>query len=102
LIIIYIIYLHKLICNFVHYIRSTAGSTTFVLNCVNQKHVTYQFFHFIFQNICNEIPLEQAVWTPNVMFINNFVLYYILNMLLHILPAMLIDLILKLSGRRSM
>jgi len=102
LIIIYIIYLHKLICNFVYYIRSTADSTTFVLNCANQKHVTYEFFHPILKSISNEVPLERIVWTPNMMYINNFVLFYILTMLLHILPAILVDLILKLSGHRSM
>jgi len=53
-------------------------------------------------SISNEIPLERIVWTPNVMYINNFVLFYILTILLHILPAMLADLILKLSGRRAM
>jgi len=102
LIIIYIIYLHKLICDFLYYIRSTAGSTTFVLNCANQKHVTYEFFSTLLTTISNEIPLEQIVWTPHVTFINNFVLFYILTILLHILPAMLVDLILKLFGRRTM
>jgi len=102
LIIIYIIYLHQLIINFVYYIRSTTESTTFVLNCVNQKRVTYQFFHTILMSIVNEVPVERTVWTPGMKYINNFVLFYILTILLHILPAMLVDLILKLSGRRSM
>jgi len=102
LIIIYIIYVHKLMCNFVYYIRSTASSTTFVLNCVNQKRITYQFMYSMLHNIIREVPLDRTVWTPNVIRINNSVLFYIYTILLHILPAMLVDLILKLSGRRSM
>jgi len=82
--------------------RSTAGSTTFVLNCVNQKRITYQFFNSILLSIKNEVPFERTVGTPSTICINNFVLFYILTILLHILPAMLVDLILKLSGRRSM
>jgi len=82
--------------------RSTADSTTFVLNCVNQKHLTFQFFHPLLLSIINEIPLERTVGTPSVIYINNFVLFYIVTILLHILPAMLVDLILKLFGHRPM
>jgi len=49
----------------------------------------------------NEVHLEGIVWTPYLKCTDNFVLFYILWILLQILPAILIDLILKLSGRRS-
>jgi len=49
-----------------------------------------------------EVPFEGIFWTPYIKFTDNFVLFYTLMILLHILPAMLINLILKLTGRRAM
>ncbi|TGZ48583.1 Fatty acyl-CoA reductase, partial [Temnothorax longispinosus] len=47
-----------------------------------------------------KVPFEGIVWTINQTITDNFTLYYILTILLHMLPAMLIDLILNFSGRR--
>jgi len=52
-------------------------------------------------SILPTIPLEEVFWTPSDSGTDNFVLFYMLMILYHILPAMLIDLILKLSGRRD-
>lgn len=53
-------------------------------------------------NIAKEIPFEGALWTPYSKMTDSFVLFYILTILFHILPAMLIDIILKFSGRQPM
>jgi len=52
------------------------------------------------QSIAYTIPLDGVIWTPGGS-TDNFVLFYTLT-ILYILPAMLIDLILKFSGRRDM
>ncbi|KAL6254617.1 hypothetical protein P5V15_013925 [Pogonomyrmex californicus] len=46
--------------------------------------------------IAREIPFDQTFWTCNIYVTNSFTLFYILTILWHILPAVLIDLILKL------
>ncbi|KYN17110.1 Fatty acyl-CoA reductase 1, partial [Trachymyrmex cornetzi] len=77
-------------------------STPLVVNCTDQKHITYQGRKNIWESIAYEVPFEGIVWTPHIIFIDNLVLFYILTMLLHILPAILIDLILKFTGRQPM
>ncbi|XP_076630983.1 putative fatty acyl-CoA reductase CG5065 [Colletes latitarsis] len=50
---------------------------------------------------CNRrTPLEGIIWYPRTFLTNNRALYYVLTLLLHILPAMLIDGVLKLTGRK--
>ncbi|XP_018407298.1 PREDICTED: fatty acyl-CoA reductase 1-like [Cyphomyrmex costatus] len=78
-------------------------STFIVLNCISQKNLTHQNGAKIFYKIMiDEVPLEGIVWTPNVIMTDNFVLYYILTILLHVLPAALMDLSSKFSRRRPM
>ncbi|XP_011701210.1 PREDICTED: fatty acyl-CoA reductase 1-like [Wasmannia auropunctata] len=80
----------------------TEGSPTFVLNCINSKHVTYENAIKTSFSTTKEVPLEGIVWTLHTILTDNYILFYLLTILLHILPAILIDLILKLSGRRPM
>ncbi|XP_024869946.1 fatty acyl-CoA reductase wat-like [Temnothorax curvispinosus] len=77
----------------------TAGFT-FVLNCTSQTPMTHQNVIKLCRPILTEVPVEGMVWTTSQTITDNFTLYYILTILLHILPAMLIDMILKFSGRR--
>ncbi|XP_025993527.1 uncharacterized protein LOC105201568 isoform X2 [Solenopsis invicta] len=81
----------------------TAESTSFVLNCAQQKFVTYKDELNILKDITeNEMPYEGKVWKFNIRFTKNYTLFYIYSMLLHIFPAVLIDLALKCFGRRPM
>ncbi|CAL1687699.1 unnamed protein product [Lasius platythorax] len=78
----------------------TPGSLPYVLNCTssNQRSMSLEVVSKMgFQIIKDEIPLEGVLWTPGTIFTNSFAVHYILTILLHILPAMLIDLILKLT-----
>ncbi|XP_071565647.1 fatty acyl-CoA reductase 1-like [Temnothorax nylanderi] len=77
----------------------SAGSI-FVSNCTSQKPMTYKSITLIGYEVADEVPLEGIVWIPSVTYIDNFTLFYLLTMLLHILPATLIDMILNFSGRR--
>ncbi|KYQ54967.1 Fatty acyl-CoA reductase 1, partial [Trachymyrmex zeteki] len=77
------------------------NSTLTILNCTSQKHLTHpDGVKFFLSIMTDEIPLEGTVWTPNTIVTDNFILFYILTVLLHVLPATLMDLILKFSGRR--
>jgi len=84
------------------FISLTENSTCFVLNCTSQKYMTYGDLIKLLFNIEKEVPLEGIVWIPHTILTDNFILFYILTILLHILPAVLIDLILKVSGHRTM
>lgn len=52
--------------------------------------------------LVKDIPLEGVVWTLHTILTDSSTTHYILTILLHILPAMLIDLILKLMGHQPM
>jgi len=52
--------------------------------------------------VAKDIPFEGIIWLPHTNLTNNYLKYYILAILLHILPALLIDGILKLLHRRPM
>ncbi|KYN02018.1 Fatty acyl-CoA reductase 1, partial [Cyphomyrmex costatus] len=75
-------------------------STLIVLNCTSQKYLTRHDNIKLLLNIMNNIPMEGIIWTPNAVITDNTVLFYILT-LLRILPAILIELIFKFSGRPS-
>ncbi|XP_025993523.1 fatty acyl-CoA reductase 1 isoform X2 [Solenopsis invicta] len=81
----------------------TADSTLFVLNCVYQHSLTLEGETIIMQNILKEeVPFEGKVWRTYKRITDNYILYYIGSMLLHIFPAVLIDLALKCLGRQPM
>ncbi|XP_018354487.1 PREDICTED: fatty acyl-CoA reductase 1-like isoform X1 [Trachymyrmex septentrionalis] len=84
------------------YDHSITDSAPLIVNCTSIKYFTYQDCANVMYTIANEVPFEATVWTPYVIFTPNFVLFYILTMLLHILPAILIDLILKFTGHQPM
>ncbi|XP_071561646.1 uncharacterized protein [Temnothorax nylanderi] len=80
----------------------SADSTLFVLNCINEKRTTFQYDTDILFSLKYELPLEGNIWTPNTLFTDNLILFYILTIFLHMLPAILIDLVLKFFGRQPM
>ncbi|XP_015435416.1 PREDICTED: putative fatty acyl-CoA reductase CG5065 [Dufourea novaeangliae] len=49
-----------------------------------------------------KIPLEGIIWYPRTILTPSRMLHYILTLLVHLLPALLIDSALKLTGRRPM
>ncbi|XP_039307350.1 fatty acyl-CoA reductase 1-like isoform X2 [Solenopsis invicta] len=82
---------------------STADSTLFVLNCAHQNSLTLEDDIRIFWNILkNEVPYEGKIWRAHEWMTDNYTLFYIVSMLFHIFPAVLIDLALKCFGRRPM
>ncbi|XP_020290521.1 fatty acyl-CoA reductase 1-like [Pseudomyrmex gracilis] len=49
-----------------------------------------------------DIPIERMIWKPSVIMTKSRLLYYILVIILHIVPALFIDRILKLFGANPM
>ncbi|XP_012525416.2 fatty acyl-CoA reductase 1 [Monomorium pharaonis] len=80
----------------------SADSSLFVLNCTSEKCLTFGDEIKLLFVLNDETPLEGAVWIPKTILTDNYVLFNILTILLHVLPAMLIHLILTCFGRRSM
>ncbi|XP_014478672.1 PREDICTED: fatty acyl-CoA reductase 1-like isoform X2 [Dinoponera quadriceps] len=52
--------------------------------------------------IVRQIPIEGIIWSPHTTLTKNRWMYYILMLLLHVLPALCIDSIIKLCGARPM
>ncbi|XP_020296924.1 fatty acyl-CoA reductase 1-like [Pseudomyrmex gracilis] len=49
-----------------------------------------------------DIPFERTIWKPQTIMTNSGLLYYILVLVLHIVPALLIDAVLKILRLRPM
>ncbi|XP_025270785.1 fatty acyl-CoA reductase 1-like isoform X2 [Camponotus floridanus] len=80
----------------------TPKSTFLVINCTfPEKSTSFQVETNIILKLLKKIPLEGTVWTPRVVFTKSLIIYYVLTMLLQILPAIILDLILKFSGHQS-
>ncbi|XP_029169081.1 fatty acyl-CoA reductase 1-like [Nylanderia fulva] len=75
----------------------TPASTCFVVNCTfpNEKNVSFRVFCNIEAKLVEKIPLYGNVWIPHALFTENYVTYYVLTIIWHVLPAILLDLILK-------
>ncbi|KAL0103222.1 hypothetical protein PUN28_017510 [Cardiocondyla obscurior] len=53
-------------------------------------------------DIVKEIPLNNVVWKPRTTITKNYFVYYSLVLILHIIPAMFLDEIMKLFGVQPM
>ncbi|XP_036143711.1 fatty acyl-CoA reductase 1-like isoform X1 [Monomorium pharaonis] len=80
----------------------TKDSNLFVLNCVNERRTTHRYDIDMCLSMLDEIPLDGTIWNNKSICTTNFILFYILTMLLHVMPATLIDRILTCFGRRPM
>lgn len=49
-----------------------------------------------------ETPLEGIIWYPRTILTSNRLLHYVLTLLTHVLPALIIDETLNAMGRRRM
>ncbi|OXU23253.1 hypothetical protein TSAR_012798 [Trichomalopsis sarcophagae] len=48
------------------------------------------------------IPLENSIWLPSIKIVRSKLAYYLLTLLLHLLPAVIIDTAFKLAGKKPM
>ncbi|XP_025263397.1 fatty acyl-CoA reductase 1-like [Camponotus floridanus] len=82
----------------------TPTSTILVINCTfpDEKSTSFYDKTLILFKLLRKIPLEGIVWTPRAVFTESLIIYYVLTVLCHILPAIIIDSVLKFSGHQPM
>ncbi|GAB1864505.1 Fatty acyl-CoA reductase [Camponotus japonicus] len=82
----------------------TEDNTMHIYNCsshdvkqINLKNLIQMAF-----KITEDVPLDKIIWSPATTITKNPYLFYILVLIMHILPAFFIDRIMKLFGARPM
>uniref|UniRef100_A0A336KKV2 Fatty acyl-CoA reductase n=1 Tax=Culicoides sonorensis TaxID=179676 RepID=A0A336KKV2_CULSO len=73
-----------------------------IYNCATGKSSVGELTGEIMQDAAAEYPLSAAFWTVNGELTTSKTYFFFLNILFHFLPGLLIDTILKLSGRPPM
>ncbi|EFN68498.1 Fatty acyl-CoA reductase 1, partial [Camponotus floridanus] len=78
--------------------------STLVINCTfpDEKSMLFQEVINIMLKLLKKIPLEGIVWIPSAVLTKSLIIYYVLTILWHILPAIIIDSVLKFSGHQPM
>ncbi|XP_030762156.1 putative fatty acyl-CoA reductase CG5065 [Sitophilus oryzae] len=66
----------------------------------NQKKYSIKHFTKIAMDAGYEVPLDVKMWYPNITFTQCWTYYYINAILIHFMPAVLLDLFLKLFGHK--
>ncbi|XP_043285674.1 putative fatty acyl-CoA reductase CG5065 [Venturia canescens] len=80
----------------------TKDPSVHVYNCssADTKNITLQELINMGLKYNEQIPLEGCLWKPSTIRTNEKIVYYILMLFLHLLPAIFIDGLLKMSGRK--
>ncbi|PBC25492.1 Putative fatty acyl-CoA reductase [Apis cerana cerana] len=80
----------------------TKDPTTYVYNATsNQIHrISNKEMIKLGLKLNEEIPFEGIIWYPQTFITSNRFLYFILTLLIHVLPALIIDKVLKMTGRQ--
>lgn len=84
--------------------RFTADPSVHVYNCSSAdiKSLSSQEVAKIGFQAQEKVPLEGILWRPGVIYVKTRFLYFILVLLLHILPSTILDGVLKISGKEPM
>ncbi|XP_029667497.1 putative fatty acyl-CoA reductase CG8306 [Formica exsecta] len=81
--------------------NDTQNIHPFVYNCTSNHSMIQSRLNTI--QIGNktvaEYPLEDIIWTPGLIMTQSYFCYYILVLLLHIIPAVFIDGLLQIAGK---
>lgn len=77
---------------------------TDVYNCSSNQIKTMDIQNIVRTgfNITKIVPLDNVLWKPYTTITKSKFVYYILVLLLHIIPALFLDGIMKLFGARPM
>lgn len=68
----------------------------------NMKRIMHHENTRIALSVVREVPYDSVMWNTEVIITDSFFLFYVLSMLWQILPAFLMDLILKCFNRQPM
>lgn len=79
-------------------------NTVHVYNCAahNVKSMSAKEISNMGFDITKKIPLEGILWSPSLITTTSYATFFVLTMLLHILPALLVDGFTKLLRMRPM
>jgi fatty acyl-CoA reductase len=66
------------------------------------KKITLQTQLDIGQEIAAENPMSNILWKPHVYITDNKIIYFWRMILLHLIPAVLVDSLLKLAGKKPL
>ncbi|KAL6446629.1 hypothetical protein ACFW04_001253 [Cataglyphis niger] len=82
----------------------TPESTCFVVNCTfpDENNISFQESVKRGGKIMNKIPFEVLFWTITPFITESAIMHYVLTILWHIIPAIILDSVLKFSGRQPM
>ncbi|XP_017879692.1 putative fatty acyl-CoA reductase CG5065 [Ceratina calcarata] len=82
----------------------TKNPTTSVYNGSSHsiKRINIRELNALGLRMSEKMPLDNVIWYPRTSFATNAVSHYIMTLLYHVLPALFLDEILKLSGRKPM
>lgn len=80
----------------------TEDDTMHIYNCSSHdiKRISIKNVVEMGFQITKDVPLENIIWSPGTTIITSRSFYYILVLIMHILPALFIDGIMKLFGAR--
>jgi fatty acyl-CoA reductase len=68
----------------------------------NKKHITIKTLLDDGMEIMAENPLNNMLWKPYVYITENRIIYYWRMILVHLIPALLVDSLLKLAGKKPL
>ncbi|XP_018354808.1 PREDICTED: putative fatty acyl-CoA reductase CG5065 isoform X2 [Trachymyrmex septentrionalis] len=73
-----------------------------VYNCSGNsiKPITLESMVSLGLGLTKDVPMDNILWKPGTTITKNFLIYYVLILLLHILPAIFLDGVMKLFGVR--
>ncbi|XP_029038094.2 putative fatty acyl-CoA reductase CG5065 [Osmia bicornis bicornis] len=82
----------------------TKDPSVHVYNCASYqvRRIVNQELVSMGLRINEKIPLEGTIWYPRTLLTSNRFIHYVMTLFVHLLPALAIDGVLKLSGRKPM
>ncbi|XP_014472229.1 PREDICTED: fatty acyl-CoA reductase 1-like [Dinoponera quadriceps] len=80
----------------------TQDDFPFIYNCAATYSTTLTFEESrqMGLSLGKKNPFDNIMWRPSVTFTKSYFFYYLLTLLVHIMPALVIDGLLRLSGRK--
>lgn len=73
-----------------------------IYNCATGKSSVDEMTGKTIRDAALEYPLSQAFWVPNGYTTNSKILFFFLNLFWHVIPAIILDTVLKISGKPPM
>lgn len=83
-----------------HAAKQKTGLSIYHCTSSTQKPFRWQMIEDEIGEIIHKYPLKSAVWYPHLKFVNSLMLFRISALIVHFIPAILLDLMLRVTGGR--